>query len=240
MDFKKNDFNEIYNQPTPDSYISQLGRLNYRNDDFVYGPLLKQIEIYTKQRGECKIIDVACSYGFNGRIAKYRIPYGNWDEKSSPFANTICNVIGIDVSDKALAYALKENYIDYLICQNLEEEELEEENFNLLSNTDLVVASGAFSYVGVKTFSKIYSHPENKADFIGWPTCSFDKKELLSFLEKEFDRVEIHPEVFPMRNFASNHERDSYFENLKIHNPEYMNKSHNALSVFQINAYGKR
>jgi SAM-dependent methyltransferase len=240
LEFKKNNFNDIYNQPTPEEYISQLSALDYRRHDFVFEPLLQSVDFFLKKKEKCKVIDLACSYGFNGRIAKHRIPYGNWEHKTVPPPNCSCSIIGIDISDRALAYALREKYIDHLICQNLEKENLTPRNYDLLSGTDLVVASGAFSYVGVKSLEKIYSHPENRADFIGWPTCSFDKAELISFLEEKFTSVKIHPDVFAMRKFASSDEKESYIDNMIRYNPEFIDKAHDALSVFQVKAQGRK
>lgn len=239
LEFRKNDFNEIYNEPTPHNYISQLSRLKYRKHDFVFDPLLRHVDRYLSTRERCKIIDVACSYGFNGRIVKHRLPYGHWENKPTESDGSACSVVGIDISDKALAYALREKYIDHRICQNLEEDELTPENYNILSGADLVLASGAFSYVGVRTLRRIYSNPENKADFIGWPTCSFDKRELIEFLKDNFKIVEVYPNVFPMRLFASFDEKESYLDNMKIHNPEFLGKSHDVLCVFQVKASGR-
>lgn len=240
LEFKKNNFNDIYNQPTPEEYISQLSALDYRRHDFVFEPLLQSVDSFMKKKEKCKVIDLACSYGFNGRIVKHRLPYGNWEHKTSSPTHSACSIIGIDISDRALAYALREKYIDHLICQNLETESLTQDNYDLLSDPDLVVASGAFSYVGVKSLEKIYSHPENRADFIGWPTCSFDKTELISFLQEKFRSVTIHPDVFPMRKFASSEEKESYVANMKRFNPEFINKAHDALSVFQVKAQGRK
>lgn len=236
MELQKQDFSSIYNHVSPDLYIESLGKYNYRQPDSIYMSLLSKVEATLHEKGICQVVDVACSYGFNGRIVKDGLPYEKFLQVDgfNRVGNT--SVIGIDIAPNALTYALENDYIDVKICQNLEKEPLSLEYHEILRKTDLVVASGAFSYVGVPTFQKIYSLVGMKADFIGWPACSYKKESLLEFLRSNFHDVEILSTPLPMRKFTSEQEKQSFHSATKKHNPELYGQFEDHFCVFQIMA----
>ncbi|WP_024690784.1 class I SAM-dependent methyltransferase [Pseudomonas tremae] len=240
MSFQKENFSDIYNNLSPEPYIESLKRYGYRQPDFVYDALLSKVDSILLERGECQVVDVACSYGFNGRIIKNEIPYASFLQKCR--APTVKNttVIGTDISSNALTYALKHHYVDHVICQDLESSSLTTEHAELLRGTDLVIASGAFSYVGIPTLKQIYAAPSNTADFMGWPVCSYDKRGLINFLEELFHKVEISSAVYPMRKFTCQQEKQTFLSDVTVYNPEFVGQLEDHLSVFQVTASGRR
>ena len=234
MEFQKSNFNMIYNEVSPIPYINYLKQYYYRQPDFVYDTLIQKVQHILEKAGRCQVVDIACSYGFNGRIIKNGISYEKFLQKNCLNDINKTSVIGVDISSNALNYALKNNYIDVMICQDLEREDVSLEYIDVLKKTHLVIASGAFSYIGIKTLQQIYSSRDNKADFIGWPSCSYDKSALLGFLRSMFYEVHIHPTIFPMREFTCKEERESFRIAMKHNNPEFYEQFSGNLSVFQI------
>ncbi|RMN41567.1 hypothetical protein SAMN05444506_10995 [Pseudomonas syringae] len=240
MSFQKENFSDIYNKLSPEPYIESLKRYSYRQPDFVYDALLAKVDSILRERGECQVVDVACSYGFNGRIIKNEMPYASFLQKClAPIAKNT-TVIGMDISSNALDYALRHHYVDHVICQDLEHSSLTTEQAELLRGTDLVVASGAFSYVGLPTLKQIYASPANTADFMGWPVCSYDKGALMSFLEGLFHNVDISATVYPMRTFTCQQEKETFLSAVSVNNPEFLGQLDDHLSVFQVTASGRR
>jgi len=240
VSFQKEDFSGVYNKPSPEPYIESLKRYSYRQPDFVYDALLAKVDSILLERGECQVVDVACSYGFNGRIIKNEMPYGSFLQKCLTSTVKKATVIGTDISSNALDYVLKHHYIDHVICQDLENSSLTTEHTELLRGTDLVIASGAFSYVGIPTLKQIYASPANTADFMGWPVCSYDKKELIDFLDGLFHKVEVSAVVSPMRKFTSQQEKETFLSAVNVHNPEFLEQLEDHLCVFQVTASGRR
>lgn len=119
-------------------------------------PLREKVDSISKVKGSCILLDIACSYGFNGCIAKYGLPYGKEILRKPQRNNKKCYVVGLDISKNALDYARENYFVDECIHQNLEIEELDDRHRCLVDSLDLVIDSGAFSYVGVETIKKIF------------------------------------------------------------------------------------
>ncbi len=239
MSIIKENFNEIYNKKTPLNYIISLGNLSYREPDFVYDVLLNKVDEVIKAKGKCKVIDIACSYGFNGAIAKYKIPYGKECLRKPRKKSLPCEVIGIDISENALSYANQMGFIDDCVHQNLELETVTTNNADKFKGADLIIASGAFSYISKKTLANIYSVIDSEPSFIGWPICTCDISEIISFLKEKHEIVDICRNIYPMRIFSNEQEKQSYQQTSSENNFHFECGFHDKLCVYKIHA-GRR
>lgn len=236
MSFKKQDFANIYNDYCPTRYLDALGKLNYRNPDFFHASIEEAVARILENYGSCKVIDVACSYGFNGAIAKSGTSFY---AHSAPRRSTVrpeVYVIGIDVASNAVEYALTNKHIDYGILQNLETEPLADIHRSVLADADLIIASGAFSYITVKTLKALYEHINEPTEFIGWPHLACETKEIIAYLQCRHDSVELSELFTPMRNFEDSNERSSFQQAVLDKGYEARELSTENLTVYKIHA----
>lgn len=143
--------------------------------------LFHQIITYLKsvKKSKLTILDLGCSYGVNPALLKYHLKFSQlfnrytspsilnlgpaemitMDKnyfKAWPLDNDI-KFIGLDTSVHALNYAQQAGIVEDIICVNLEEEELTEQQRILIQQVDLIISTGCVGYITFKTFQKIMS-----------------------------------------------------------------------------------
>lgn len=168
----------IYTQPDPRAYFSTLRELDYCVPQFAKPYFLKLIDEYRDawQVPIPRILDVGCSYGINAALVKYDATMDELYDRYCGDARTETHaamlsrdrefvrsreglnntrVVGLDVSQPALSYALAAGFIDDAVHADLEECDPTDEQRAQLAGTDLVISTGCLGYVGEKSVSRL-------------------------------------------------------------------------------------
>jgi SAM-dependent methyltransferase len=174
----KANFDEIYRREDPRGYYQALGNLDYVIPEIASPVFLQLARRLNARKGRpITILDVGCSYGVLSAIMRHgltmdqlqeryalptvrRLPsksltahdayyFAGWPEQAD------MTFIGLDASPAAIAYGRGAGLLDAGLAVDLETNPLNEQARVTISNTDLIVSTGAVGYVTEKTFSKL-------------------------------------------------------------------------------------
>lgn len=174
----KANLDEIYNAASPVPYYTRLGELDYVIAHLarpVFGTLIA--ERAAMQAEPVTILDVGCSYGVNGALMRAGLTFDMLrDRYSSPEIRNLSKdallefdrhffsawprrhdvrIIGLDVSQAAIDYAVKSGAIDMGFAENLEAEGPSDALKQALAKVDIIVSTGCVGYITHRTFDAI-------------------------------------------------------------------------------------
>ncbi len=176
----KASLDHVYDLEDPRGYFETLWRLDYmapRNGYLLFPALVQAKKRDGGGSEEATIVDVACSYGVNGALLKYDVTLHDLYERyrseelaglsSEELAGADIEffgsrkreappkVVGIDVAENAVRYAVRVGFIDEGFAENLEESEPTDALRKTASGADLLVVTGGIGYVGESTFHRL-------------------------------------------------------------------------------------
>ncbi|OHV34141.1 MULTISPECIES: class I SAM-dependent methyltransferase [Pseudofrankia] len=178
MDFDatgKVSLEHVYNQPDPRAYFRTLRALDYRLPQLAKPYFAKVIDECQESRPDrrLRVLDVGCSYGINAALLKLDVAMDDLYERyahprsraalvagdralaTARGGATDIEVIGLDVSGPAVAYALDAGFLDDALHADLESRELTESERARLAGVDLVISTGCLGYVTDRTLTQI-------------------------------------------------------------------------------------
>ena len=165
----KKDFTNIYIQKSPNAYLKEMKRLDYRIPNEtkpLYLSIAKQL--YTKLKKKINNIDIGSSYGINSALMKYNLTMSDLDdffleqepsiEQSKQFFENLSSddtldFYQIDISQPALKFSENTGLCKKGICVNLESGNLPIQD---LPQADMIIATGCIGYIGYKAFSNLF------------------------------------------------------------------------------------
>lgn len=174
----KASFGHIYDRQDPREYFKTLGSMDYRLPDHgqrLFGALVE------RQRGEgeqpVNVVDLCCSYGINAALLKYDVTLDDLYERycSEEFGSlsgdelaegdvayyagrareAAPRVVGLDVAENAISYALKTGLLDVGAVEDLENGQPSETLRRAVSGADLFTVSGGIGYISGRTFDAL-------------------------------------------------------------------------------------
>lgn len=174
----KANMDHVYNQHDPRAYFCELKRLDYAIPDKAKPIFKKLISYLQKNRADTiQILDLGCSYGVNAAILKHNLTmqelYEHWGQQKMTnaaakevvdcdrkfFANLDApediEVIGLDQSENAIAYAEGVGLLDEGLAINLENDGLSIRENEGLAAVDLVMSTGCIGYMTEKSFERL-------------------------------------------------------------------------------------
>lgn len=233
----KASFDDIYDSADPREYFETLGRLDYtapRNGQLLFHPLVQA----KKREGgrseeEVTVVDLACSYGVIGALLKYDVTLGDLFERyrSEELASLSSEelagadvefyrsrkreaapkVVGIDVAENAVRYALRAGLMDEGFAENLEENEPTVALRKAVSEADLLTVTGGIGYVGERTFHRLLgSMTEGRVPWVAtFPTRMVDYGPIIEVLsEYGLTTEKLEGRTFVQRRFESAEEQE--------------------------------
>jgi hypothetical protein len=234
----KASFDDIYDGADPRGYFETLWRLDYRapQNGYLFFPALvqeKQRLLGGRSEG-VTVVDLACSYGVNGALLKYDVTlldlYERYrleelaDLSSEEMAGADAEfyrsrkredppkVVGIDVAENAIRYALRIGLMDEGFAENLEEDEPTDALGKAVAAADLLVVTGGVGYVGESTFGRLLDRMTEvgNAPWVAtFPTRMVDYGPITELLSRYGLLTEKLPErTFPQRRFESADEQE--------------------------------
>ena len=238
-------FDDIYDGADPRGYFETLWRLDYRapQNGYLFFPALvqeKQRLLDGKSEG-VTVVDLACSYGVNGALLKYDVTLHDLYERyrSEELAGLSSEemaaadaefyrsrkreaspkVVGIDVAENAIRYALRIGLMDEGFAENLEEDEPTDALGKAVAAADLLVVTGGVGYVGESTFGRLLDRmtEEGNAPWVAtFPTRMVDYGPITELLSRYGLLTEKLPErTFPQRRFEGADEQEYVLGELK-------------------------
>jgi hypothetical protein len=234
----KASFEHIYNLGDPREYFETLGRLDYRapqNGYLVFYPLIQaKKRILGHGSEEITVVDLCCSYGINAALLKYDVTLDDLYERyrSEELASLSSEelvaadaefyrsrkreapprVVGIDVAENAIRYALRAGLLDEGFTENLEEDEPSDALRKAVAAADLLTVTGGVGYVWESTFDRLLGCMTEKGS-VPWvatfPTRMMDYRPIAKVLSKYGLVTEKLPDyTFVQRHFASIEEQE--------------------------------
>lgn len=171
----KASFGHIYDRKDPREYFKTLGSMDYRIPDHgqrLFGALLER-----RGGDPAKVVDLCCSYGINAALLKYDVTlddlyerYGSEElralsgdelaeDDAAYYAERVREaaprVIGVDVAENAVSYALKAGLLDAGATEDLENDRPSETLRQAVSDADLFTVTGGIGYISERTFDAL-------------------------------------------------------------------------------------
>lgn len=174
----KADFSNVYNLDDPREYFRSLSINDYIIPHIARDVFLQLIECHEENRHKTlNIIDLGCSYGVNAALLKRHL---NWDMlvarqtlpgmmrlpsaalqrldrlflESWPLRERI-RMVGIDIAERAIAYANAIGALDIGFPIDLENEDLPPRLRHEVEKADLIVSTGCVGYVTERSFARL-------------------------------------------------------------------------------------
>lgn len=174
----KASFGHIYDRQDPREYFKTLGSMDYRIPDHgqrLFGALVD------RQRGPgadpVNVVDICCSYGINAALLKHDVTLDDLYERycseelgelsghdlaeddvayyAGRAREAAPRVIGVDVAQNAVSYALKAGLLDAGATEDLENDKPSEALRREVSDADLLTVSGGIGYISERTFDAL-------------------------------------------------------------------------------------
>ncbi|GAB2718668.1 hypothetical protein [Kitasatospora kifunensis] len=130
--------------------------------------------------------------------------------------DTELTVVGLDVSRPATEYALAAGLLDAAVNTDLERTDPTAADRAVLAEADLVLATGAFSYLGIATLERVLALQSTPPVVLGWPLYGQPTEAIARCLADHRLTV-TRPDPTPrhQRYFADAREREAYHYSLR-------------------------
>lgn len=175
----KADFTDEYNATDPRAYYANLGDLAYQIPAHGAAVFRHLSDVIGERSGPPTVLDVCCSYGINAALLNHDLSFEDLrqhytssaveglshremvDADQQLFAAhrrpDARRVLGLDVSDNAVGYAVEAGLLDGGIVADFESEAPAGDVVAQLGSVDLVTITGGVGYVNENTFGQIVS-----------------------------------------------------------------------------------
>lgn len=174
----KADMDHIYDQSDPRTYFRELNKLDYAIPG-IAKPIFQKLigHLHKRQHDTVHVLDLGCSYGVNAALLKHDLSmeelYEHWGQKKLADATSqevvACDqrffanldepedieMIGLDQSENAIAFAKTVGLLDEGLVVNLETEPLSALAKEKLAPVDLVMSTGCVGYLTEKSFDRL-------------------------------------------------------------------------------------
>jgi SAM-dependent methyltransferase len=174
----KMDFSELYTSHDPRNYFKYLGQLDYIIPHLAQ-PIFEQVIRARRERQDAPVtvLDLGCSYAINGALMKYALDYEALRQRyTAPTLQRLSSeevlgldrhfyqswpqnpgvrVIGLDISENAIRYALSCGLLDRGLAIDLESRDPAPAEAEVLADVDIIVSTGCIGYVTSKTFARV-------------------------------------------------------------------------------------
>ncbi|MDQ3639442.1 MAG: hypothetical protein M3426_15935, partial [Actinomycetota bacterium] len=183
---------------------------------------------------EVTVVDLCCSYGINGTLLKYDVTLDDLYERyrseelaslsSEEMADADAEffrgrrresaprVVGIDVAENAVRYALRAGLIDEGFVENLEEDKPTDALGEAVAAADLLTVTGGIGYAWESTFDRLLDRmtEEGNAPWVAtFPLRMVDYGPIIEVLSKYGLVTEkLSERTFPQRRFEGVDEQE--------------------------------
>ncbi len=232
----KLNLNHVYNRPDPRDYFSTLSKLGYCVPD-VAKPFFKRLlEAKREANGEAaaKVVDVGCSYGVNAALIKHDMSlddlYRLYAEEApddqavmlerdralfADCADDQLSIVGLDIAQNAVAYAVDAGIMDAGVAADLENREPSAADLRVVENADLIISTGCVGYVTSSSLEPLVEAGRDPwmANFV---LRMFDYEPVEKMMARHgYVTERLDGALFPQRRFVSEAEHGQVLDNLR-------------------------
>ncbi len=232
----KLNLDHVYNKPDPRGYFSTLSKLDYCVPE-VAKPFFKRLlEAKREANGEAaaKIVDVGCSYGVNAALLKHDMSlddlYRLYNDEApadkaamlerdralfSDSADEALSIVGLDVAQNAVAYAVDVGILDAGIAADLERQDPSADDMRVFENADLIISTGCVGYVTSSSLEPLVEAGRDAwmANFV---LRMFDYEPVEDMMASHgYVTERLEGTLFPQRRFVSEAEHLQVLDNLR-------------------------
>lgn len=227
----KADFDDIYDQPDPRAYYSTLEPYDYVIPQYGAELFARLLERRATGRAEPPtMLDVCCSYGVVSTILKTGLDikdlyahYGDPETQSLSAEQLIAadrrllqehrqpdapDVVGLDVAENAVAYALTTGALDAGVSENLEENDPSPQLAQMLGSLDLIATTGGIGYVSERTFDRLLQVVPDSVWVASFCLRTYDYGPIADRLGQHGLSTESVPRTFRQRRFTGPEEKE--------------------------------
>lgn len=236
----KRNFDAIYNDPDPRLYYETLNQFDYVIPSEAK-PVFKSVIENLKSSlhtDHITVLDLGCSYGVNGALLKHDLEmkdlYEHYAESEglSPkeiaekdrvffeehLADENLEIIGLDVAERAVRYAVATGIIDDGVVADLEAEDIDQDALSGIGTSDLITSTGCVGYVSETTFDHLVN--DEPAENSPWVASFVLRMFPYDAIEKTLSDAGLTTEkldnvTFPQRQFASQEEQSDVVQELE-------------------------
>ncbi len=229
---QKADFDAIYDQPDPRPYFSTLEALDYvvpQHGADLFGQLLAARADDDDDGRRPKILDLCCSYGVVATLLKTDLDIGDvyahyrgaatqslsheeltdldrrlLAEHSRPRAP---EVVGLDVAQNAVDYAVATGALDAGVTENLELDDPTSSLADQIADVDLITTTGGVGYVTDRTFDRLLEVTPDSAWVAAFCLRTYDYEPIADSLSARGLHTERVSRTFPQRQFIGSAEQ---------------------------------
>ncbi len=236
----KANMDHIYDQPDPRPYFRELRKLGYAIPGLAKPIFQKLISQLRRQPDDTvHVLDLGCSYGVNAALLKHDLSmselYDHWGNEALLEATSEevvehdrcyfgdldepgdIEVIGLDLSEPAIAFAEKTGLLDEGLVFNLETDPLPGSAKEELASVNLVMSTGCVGYVTEKTFDRLLpAVTQGQAPWIGNFVLRLFPFDAIEETLHDWGYVteKLAGRTFVQRQFASADEQEQVLEQL--------------------------
>lgn len=233
----KASFDHIYNLDDPREYLRTLRQFEYRTPHHAQ-PIIRALTA-ARDRDPVTITDLCCSYGIIAALLRHDLTLDDLYERyTAPEMAGLTvdeladadehfykdhrlpdtpTVVGVDVADRAVAYALRIGLLDDGAGENLETAEPTPELARSMAATDLVTISGGVGYISTATFQRVLDCvPRDRAPWVAaFPLRTVDFDPVEALLATRGLVTERLDGTFAQRRFVSAEEQEQTIRQLE-------------------------
>jgi predicted TPR repeat methyltransferase len=223
----------IYSQNDPRPYFGTLRELEYRIPQSAKTYFACLIEELRCSRPVPRVLDVGCSYGINAALLRHDATMDELYERyaaldpQAPRGAVLAadqdwarhrrggdpiEFLGLDASRAALSYARDAGFIDVAIHADLERDEPTAAQWESLATSDLVISTGCYGYVGVRTFDAVTARHRPWMAHTVLRMYSYEPV-IECLAERGYETLRVD-RVFRQRRFASAEEQSLVLDTL--------------------------
>jgi hypothetical protein len=231
----KANFENIYNDEDPRKYYEELGSLNYEIPHHGQRVFSALIEAQADGRGDATptVLDLCCSYGIIGALLRCDLTMADLvhhyrsrevaglsseemiEVDRAYYADHLVSdpptIAGLDVSDRAIAYAQEVGLLAYGAAENLEESPPTPDLAGVVAKADLITVTGGVGYITAKTFARLIDARDGtRAPWLAAFTLRrYSYHDIADVLaERGLVTERLVGRTFPQRRFSCEEERD--------------------------------
>jgi carnitine O-acetyltransferase len=225
----KASLDHIYVQPDPRAYFGTLRKFDYRIPQLAKPHFRHLITQLRRRQPTVTVLDLGCSYGVNGALLRCDASmdelyerYGGPDASAQTRDALLVRdralvaarpgpagvrLVGLDVSEEALAYAWAAGFIDDAVRADLERAGPTPAQRARLAPTDLVISTGCIGYVGERTLSRVVAACDRPPWMAHFVLRMYPFEPLRECLDGLGYRTIRDSRLFPQRMFVAPEEQ---------------------------------
>lgn len=236
-------FDHVYNRDDPREYFQALRPLSYQipqHGNAVFAALLGARVAASTSQGPSSVLDVCCSYGVNAALLRCDLTledlfnrYGDsslrglssqelasadrafYADRRRPDAP---RMLGLDVADRAIAYACHVGLLDAGWAENLETSVPSAALAEAVGNVDLITITGGVGYITERTFDQLLgAFPVGRKPWVAaFVLRMYPYDRIAETLTQHGLVTEQLPDTtFPQRRFASADEQSTALQGVR-------------------------